>query len=620
MPVEENGAPGTATNNPMGSWQQPWSISDLGDILLDKSLDTMQKNDFVAVTKNDVASLGGNEEEDYDPFAKPAPVVDSTPLPEVESHATIEDLQNIMLETPTSESPFSAQTTTTTKEDTVAAAPVANNDDFHLWDISTPVVEIADVNPPVVTDAVVENVAQVVETITPTTENSGSSLDFDLGDIGVATPTDVVVEDIPPIKETIVEEIAPDVQVAAPTEDSTNSLDFDLDLGSTSTETEVVDEEVVEEVVEETNNSSIDLWSLEDMIHKTTAEPIAEQGIIDTPVAVEEIAPEINQDIVIDTSSLETPVDAVEEVIPVVENNITPEIVQEAETLEVVSPVTIATPITDVASTETTDVWSELDGLQDTMPTETVPQPTNNPEAVALEKVADDITQGIDLDSLMVDSPTSVAAVQVADEATAKQTPTEWLKAIFSWSNGNQKKVLLWLWAFALIGLIYFGYVLMADSSPSVPTPQVTNQVDQDTWDTMDELSGDVVVDEIATWSSDGLSWDIIIDDVATWDITTNSGSINTWSITPVAKTPAEILSSVKDLAGQVRKALIKATIMKNAQMRLSAFGLQKDIETFIQTLENSNDITTVSDSETKVNSLSQRLDTILQKLDGNSQ
>ena len=92
------------------------------------------------------------------------------------------------------------------------------------------------------------------------------------------------------------------------------------------------------------------------MIHKTTAEPIAEQGIIDTPVAVEEIAPEINQDIVIDTSSLETPVDAVEEVIPVVENNITPEIVQEAETLEVVSPVTIATPITDVASTETTDV------------------------------------------------------------------------------------------------------------------------------------------------------------------------------------------------------------------------------------------------------------------------
>ena len=110
-----------------------------------------------------------------------------------------------------------------------------------------------------VTDAVVENVAQVVETITPKTETSGSSLDFDLGDIGIPTPIDVVVEDIPPIKETIVEEIAPDVQVAAPTEDSTNSLDFDLDLGSTSTETEVVDEEVVEEVVEETNNSSIDL-------------------------------------------------------------------------------------------------------------------------------------------------------------------------------------------------------------------------------------------------------------------------------------------------------------------------------------------------------------------------
>jgi hypothetical protein len=69
-----------------------------------------------------------------------------------------------------------------------------------------------------------------------------------------------------------------------------------------------------------------------------------------------------------------------------------------------------------------------------------------------------------------------------------------------------------------------------------------------------------------------------------------------------------------------VRKALIKATIMKNAQMRLSAFTLQKDVETFIQTLENTNDITTLSDSETKVDSLSQRLDSILQKLNGNSQ
>ena len=54
--------------------------------------------------------------------------------------------------------------------------------------------------------------------------------------------------------------------------------------------------------------------------------------------------------------------------------------------------------------------------------------------------------------------------------------------------------------------------------------------------------------------------------------------------------------------------------------MRLSAFGLQKDVETFIQTLENSNDMTTVSDSEIKLNSLSQRLDSILQKLDGSSQ
>ena len=148
---------------------------------------------------------------------------------------------------------------------------------------------------------------------------------------------------------------------------------------------------------------------------------------------VEETPAETNQDIVIDTSSLEIPtnVDVVVEDVPVVENNIPTEEAVEispepvAPVSEEVTPTVIDTPIPETAPIPTSDVSSALDGLQNTVQTESVPQPASNPEAVALEKVADDITQGIDLDSLMVDTPTVAAAAQVADEATAKQTPTE---------------------------------------------------------------------------------------------------------------------------------------------------------------------------------------------------
>ena len=53
---------------------------------------------------------------------------------------------------------------------------------------------------------------------------------------------------------------------------------------------------------------------------------------------------------------------------------------------------------------------------------------------------------------------------------------------------------------------------------------------------------------------------------------------------------------------------------------RTEAFQLQKDIQTYIQTLENTNDITTLSDSETQLQTLSQRLDSILTSLNGSNQ
>lgn len=624
MPVEENGTPGTTASTPTGSSQQPWAISDLGDILLDKSLDTMQKNDFVAVTKNDVAWLWDDQEEqDNDPFAKSATTPDSAPIPVVENHATIEDLQNIMLETPTSQSPFAAEVPAVTTEAPAPTEQVANNDDFDLWDISTPPAVETTTEIPVVAEPAVESVVESVSEqavnadAVASTESTNDSLDFDLGDLGTIqtqTPTETPVVWEPAI-ESVVEPVAEEVS------DNT-SIDLgDLQVATTETPTEVQTDVVSNEIpiVEElqTDNSSIDLGSLDAVIPETPVAAETENSIATTP-AVEEVVPEIS----IDTSSLETPMDAVENTNEPVLESIPPteipqEISPELETTPVVdevAPVQIEVPQESVATSN--DINNTIDSLQNTVQTEitpeVIPQPTTNPEAAALEKVADDITQGIDLDSLMVDSPATVAAAsQVADQTTAQQTPAEWLKAVFGWSNWNQKKVLIGLGAVAIIGLIYFGYMLMADSASSTPTPQVPTTMD--TWDTM----GDIMTDDIMTWDTDPLSGDVVIDDISTGDTITDTWSVDTGV---VAKTPEEILTSAKDLWAKVRKALIRSTVMKNAQMRLSAFGLQKDVEAFIQELEKSNDMTTVSDSETKLNSLSQRLDTILQKLDGNSQ
>jgi hypothetical protein len=58
----------------------------------------------------------------------------------------------------------------------------------------------------------------------------------------------------------------------------------------------------------------------------------------------------------------------------------------------------------------------------------------------------------------------------------------------------------------------------------------------------------------------------------------------------------------------------------KNGSMRLQAFQLQKEIESFLLSLENPNDFTTLEDSENIFNSLSQRLDTINKRLNGSNQ
>jgi hypothetical protein len=79
-------------------------------------------------------------------------------------------------------------------------------------------------------------------------------------------------------------------------------------------------------------------------------------------------------------------------------------------------------------------------------------------------------------------------------------------------------------------------------------------------------------------------------------------------------------VEQTKILASGIRSALIKATMAKNGSARLQAFQLQKEIESFLVSLENPNDFTTLEDSENIFNSLSQRLDAINKRLNGSNQ
>jgi hypothetical protein len=625
MPIDENGTPGMAgvnPTNPTTNWQQPWAISDLGDILMDKSLDAIQKNDFVWVTKNDVADLGEGEE-DYDPFAKPTSISESidTSIPKVENHATIEDLQNIMLDSPTSESPF-----LDTKPTIVGDIPVVEENNAVTEDVT----EISDIA------KTVNEEDTIWESIEDTTTDP---LDIDLGDLEGESEVsgeklvneDVsVIEDITPVIEDVVSVPVVENSPETPTVETNEEVAVDplsFDLGDLGGESEVNSEEnIVDETTISVETPVSEKDSIGEDVENTTTDPLdIDLGGIEEPV-VEDIAPVIET---IESTPIEMSVDEegiigdISSQTPIVENNITSETgetpVDQVDIIDNSQSIVVHTPFIETVP----QVVNALDALQSTVQTEipsvpeTAPLVPTNPENTVLEKVAEDVTQGIDLDSLMVDSPAVAASAQIADQQTATQTPTEWLKAMFAGSNGKQKKLLIWLGWVCLLWLIFFGYKLISDSSPVAPTPVINTEI---TWDIATSTSGDIA------------NGDIVPDEVVntttgentTWDTVSNTSNLdtNTWSTTNIqtSKTPAELLISTKDLAWKVRKALIKATIMKNSEVRLAAFTLQKDIEAVMQKLENTTDITTVWDSETTVNTLSQRLDSILQQLNGNSQ
>lgn len=80
----------------------------------------------------------------------------------------------------------------------------------------------------------------------------------------------------------------------------------------------------------------------------------------------------------------------------------------------------------------------------------------------------------------------------------------------------------------------------------------------------------------------------------------------------------ADIVAGGKLVMSKAKGVLIQATIAKNGGIRLSAFSLQKDAEDFVQSLENTTDMTTLSDKEQELTVLTSRLLSLDAQLNGN--
>ncbi len=133
-----------------------------------------------------------------------------------------------------------------------------------------------------------------------------------------------------------------------------------------------------------------------------------------------------------------------------------------------------------------------------------------------------------------------------------------------------------------------------------------------------DALSGDSISGDTTDVSMNTTGEIIIGGEVTSGDVdNTTTGSVDT--PVEVTRTLDDIKSDVELLAGKARKLLIKATIAKNGPARITAFSIQKDIDTFTQSLANTTDMTTLDASEKTLSQLTQRLVSLENKLNGSS-
>lgn len=623
MPIDENGTP-TNSSQPGTQSQPTGSVSDLGDILMDKSLEKVEKNDFVPVSKNDIAGFGDEESDGF-----PQPTGETTVKMPEPNQATIDDLHNIMLDDPASTSASTA---------TIA-------------------VQATDGNTETTAEIVEEVVEEVVEDSPAVTDNEVNSIfDIKLDDIGVASPASQQIPTTPSEETTaastdVTTEEWVTMETDADTANDAASQDMStIDLGTPEVTVEGPNSDIAPVL---DPNTISDVAPVAETIPDAVVVPEtpAAEAIVETVAVPETAVQEVTNTIDINVDwladMLQPDIAASEPEVPTnTEANTTEQGTEEHTSIDEAAIPTVDEVIVENASEPTPStqpIEVQVDSTTNTvensivtpvvdiispaqLATETQPSPqlepivSQSPETAHLDKIAEDITQGIDLDSL-VSGPTPPPITPVATTGegvpTTTQTAKEWLKAMFSGPAGQKKLMLVVLGGLMLVWVIFFGLQAASWPSSSTPSAPTTNTTPEEPTTEETTPTPEVAINEdVETTGNVNSESETPIDENSTIEEPTDPVDEPT---TPAPKTSEELLLQGKSLDGNIKKASIKAALAKNDTVRKQLFQLQKEVQGVLQTLANTTDITTLSDSEKQLTTFSQRLDTLLTELNNGS-
>jgi hypothetical protein len=719
MPIDESTSSNTAGQNTNASITPPSitpptnSVSDLGELLIDKSLENIQNKDFVPVSKNDIVNfLGSDDNSTTDDSANinNSAIANNAITDDVTSNSTIDNNNNAIADNTIADN-------TTTDDATTDSAIDNNSAPFEEPNVGSTSIEISptaadvdvavdvasDINADTIDNVSLDTTTDSVEkVVTETTSTSFDPLNI-LGTPGVTANTNDV-EEISNIQSSDAKDVN-DIDTISDTISDT-VIDTVSDIPNNTATIEIDTQQLknipmIEEStdIEHTTTSSSDPFASINLDQTTQALDQTTQTIVDsqTSNSIENTTPTIDLPVIDSTNTL--PVENVkntEELISDTSTSIADDmnsiILDEPEkneiesianaenTLEKTIPVVIENPsldtiqipdtssLIDIPSIDntnttinnTTPISNALSNLQETISTHNVSSTENNTpwtqtvidwqinnsiettpsinninstEKSNLEAIANDITQGIDLDSLLPDtnSSTPINTASIVNPEPTVATATTDAHHDISAEAQKKKKMLLILWSVAFLWLVFFAIQLMngwSSSNTTTNTPAVeatTGDVNDNETPPSDDIITDTPPsDDSSINSGDETDWNITPPNEGNTDedITTLSGSSDVTP--PVNSTPTVtqegLLSEGQTLMWKVKKALMQATLKKNWPIRLSAFELQKDLQAFVQTLENTSDISNLEESASTLTDLSKRLDWILQKLDGSSQ
>ncbi len=635
MPIEPSTNPTTPAPTPAGDPTPNNSsvtsqISDLGDILMDQTMDNVQSTDFQAVSHDDVHGMDEINLDTNSLDALASVDIDAPVISEASDSVHPMDTTNPLINDLSIDLNLDDTTSTANSTDNFVdnTGNEVNLDDDTTIDVNVEDVAVpndeANIEPMVGETPVMETVAineSTWETPTPDLLPEISieagpaqipSTDTELQNIALDSLSNS--EDTNALFTTDTSDIAStEVAPSNPIEEGINfDALADMSLPESSTmklNEETVDQKDIPVVVEKSennlaNNMMNNTSETERVPTEVGVEPVQEEVIVQ-----EEILPDQPEQVVEPASVLEEPV-LVEE--PEVTNNVPVSEVSQPEEPIVVQQQAQPMEVVPVQAETSQELLSET------------PVNSVNIEdklmwvAEASEKV--EANMGMDLDSLVTpqennNSGTNANTFVMGNVDVDAQAASVAAAAAVNANNRKPLKMaLIGMGIVAVAWVLYFGYstvfpVGLINSSDTV-LPMYTGEVT-----TGDMLSGDVMSGNVLTWDNifgSGFNIDgSTMSGDATW-IGTSTGNATT-----ITRTLEDVKADAEVLATKVRKLLIKATIAKNGPARVTAFSIQKDIDTFQQSLANTSDIDTLSDSENTLSQLSQRLTSLEDKLNG---